>query len=88
MLKCRQQTLHNSLFIRYDNIQKHGNMDICPYIGGDKNDTTILLLQIGVGKKFFNIINEMYKSRVSWVKVNIHITNFFRVRQGVKQGIT
>ena len=48
----------------------------------------IQLLQIGVGQKFYNIINEMYKSRVSCVKVHMHITDFFWVRQGVKQGIT
>ena len=46
----------------------------------------IKLLQIGVGSNFYNIVNSMYSLSKSCVRNQGHITDFFQVNLGVKQG--
>ena len=44
------------------------------------------LLQFGINGKFLDALKSLYEGTECAVKVNDHMTDFFRVRQGVKQG--
>ena len=46
----------------------------------------IKLLSIGVGSKFYEIIKNMYEVSKSCVKLQNHITDYFPINLGVKQG--
>ena len=44
------------------------------------------LLQLGINGKFLDALKSLYEGTECAVKVNDQMTDFFRVRQGVKQG--
>ena len=45
------------------------------------------LLQFGINGKFLDALKSLYEGTECAVKVNDHMTDFFRVRQGVKQAV-